>query len=164
MITKRKDIVETTPRTARDLSLVDEMDRVFDTLFHRGWMRPFAEMFPEWPLFGRGELDLQMPKVDVIDREKEILVRAELPGVEKKDLNVNLSGQLLTIKGETHREENETEGEYFRSEISRGELKRTIRLPEEVDEKGVKAEFKDGLLEVVLPKTHKVEHHQIRVE
>ena len=164
MVTKRKDIVESAPHATRELSLADEMDRVFDTLFHRGWMRPFGEMFPDWPLFGRGEFELKMPKVDVIDREKEILVRAELPGVEKQGLEVNLSGQLLTIKGESRREEKETEGEYFRSEISRGSFRRSIRLPEEVDEKGVKAEFKDGLLEVRLPKTHEVERHQIPVE
>ena len=164
MTTKRKDLIERVPHTRGELTLFDEMDRAFDSLFHRGWMRPFQEMFPEWPLFGHRELELQMPRIDVIDREKEILVRAELPGVEKKDLEVNLSGELLTIKGESHREEKEGEGEYFRSEISRGTFRRTIRLPEEVDEKGVKAEFKDGMLEVHMPKTHRVERHQIRVE
>ena len=164
MVTKRKDIIERVPRTTGELSPFEEMDRAFDTLFHRGWMRPFHEMFPEWPVFGHREFELQMPRVDVIDREKEILVRAELPGVEKKDLEVNLSGQLLTIKGESHREEKESEGEFFRSEISRGAFRRTIRLPEEVEEKGVKAEFKDGMLEVRMPKAHKVERHQIPVE
>ena len=113
---------------------------------------------------GRREFELQMPRVDVIDREQEILVRVELPGVEKKDLEVNLSGQILTIKGKSHREEKEHEGEYFRSEISRGAFQRTMRLPEEVEEKGIKAGFKDGMLEVRLPKAHKVERHQIRVE
>ena len=164
MTTKRKDLVEKVPHVTRDLSVFDEMDRLFDTMFHRGWMRPFHELFPEWPLFGHRELELQMPRIDVIDREQEILVRAELPGIEKKDLQVNLSGQMLTIEGESRAEEKESEGEYFRSEIRRGAFKRAIRLPDEVNEKEIKAEFKDGMLEVRMPKLHKVQRHQIRVE
>ncbi len=164
MTTKRREIVETTPQVTRDLSVFDDMDRLFDTVLHRGWMRPFHEMFPEWPLFGQREVELQLPRVDVIDREQEILVRAELPGVEKKDLEVNLTGQTLTIEGKTGHEEEETKGEYFRSEIRRGAFKRTIRLPDAVAEKKIKAEFKDGMLEVRMPKLHKAQHHQIPVE
>jgi len=164
MTTKRKEMAETVPNVTRDLSVFDDMDRLFDTVLHRGWMRPFHELFPEWPLFGQRDFELQAPRVDVIDREQEVLVRAELPGVEKKDLEVHLSGQILTIAGESRHEEKESEGEYFRSEIRRGSFKRTIRLPDEVDEKEIKAEFKDGILEVRLPKLHKVQRHQIPVE
>jgi HSP20 family protein len=164
MTTKRKELAETTPRTTRDLSPFEEMDRMFDTLLHRRWLRPFHEMFPEWPVFGEREWEARVPRVDLIDRENLLLVRAELPGVEKKDLDVNLSGQTLTIRGETHTEQKQEEEEYYRSEISRGEFSRTIRLPEEVDETAIKADFKDGILEIRLPKVHQVERRQIKVE
>jgi HSP20 family protein len=160
MATKRNELVEAVPR--RELSLLDEMDRAFDSLFHRGWLRPFREAWPELArleeTFGMG-----MPRVDVLDRDEEILVRAEVPGVEKKDLQVDLSGQLLTIHGERRREEKEEKGDYFRSEIAHGEFSRTIRLPEEVALGKAKAEFKDGILEVHLPKTHRTERRRIEV-
>lgn len=163
MTTKSKEMMGTTPKVTHELTPFEEMDRLFDTLFQRRWLRPFHAMFPEWSVFGEREFDQRMPRVDVLDQEGEILVRAELPGVEKTELNVNLSGQTLTIEGETRREEKEAEGEYYRSEITRGKFSRTIRLPEEVDEAQTKAEFKDGLLEVRLPKAHKVERRHIEV-
>jgi HSP20 family protein len=161
MTTKRKELTEAVPR--RELDVFDEMDRMFDTLLHRGWLRPFREFWPEW---GRLEerIELSAPRVDLIDREEEILVRAEVPGVEKKDLHVDLSGQLLTIRGERRHEEKEEKGEYFRSEISRGTFSRTIRVPEDVELDKVKAEFKDGMLEIHLPKTHKTERRHIEVK
>jgi len=160
MTTKRKELTEVVPR--RELSLLDEMDRVFDSLFHRGWMRPFRETLPDLARFEE-VFGVGTPRVDVLDREDEILVRAEVPGVEKKDLQVELSGQLLTIHGERRREEKEETGEYFRSEIAHGAFSRTIRLPEEVALDKAAAEFKDGILEVHLPKTHRTERRRIEV-
>ena len=164
MTTKRKDIIGTTPKRSYELSPWEEMDRMFDTFLHRGWLRPFHELFPEWPGFGERENELRMPRVDMVDEEAEVVVRAELPGVDKKHLDVNLSGQTLTIKGETKREEQETEGEYYRSEIVEGTFSRTLHLPEEVDAEKVKAVFKDGMLEVRLPKAHKAPRQRITVE
>jgi HSP20 family protein len=160
MRTKRNEIVEAVPR--RELSLLDEMDRAFDSLFHRGWLRPFRE---GWSELARLEETLGMgtPRVDVLDREEEVLVRAEVPGVDKKDLQVELSGQLLTIGGERRREAKEEKGDYFRSEIAHGMFSRTIRLPEEVALDKAAADFKDGILEVHLPKTHKTERRRIEV-
>lgn len=160
MTTKRKELTEVVPR--RELSLLDEMDRAFDSLFHRGWMRPFRETWPDLARFEE-VFGLGTPRVDVLDREEEILVRAEVPGVEKKDLQVELSGQLLTIHGERRREEKEEKGEYFRSEMAHGVFSRTIRLPEEVALDKAAAEFKDGILEVHLPKTHRTERRRIEV-
>jgi len=165
MKTKTNEIVRKTPEMPRGLMPWDEMERTFDSLFHRGWLRPFYEMFPDWMMREHErELDLRMPRVDLLDKEDEILVRAELPGVDKKDLDINLSGGMLTIKGETKREEKEEKGEYYRSEITRGSFSRTLQMPVEVDEKAVKAVFNDGMLEVHLPKTHKIEKQKITVE
>lgn len=163
MKTKTSEIVKEAPRKVQELSPWEDMERVFDSMFHRGWLRPFHELFPEWRLTDR-DFDLRMPKVDILDNEEEILVRAELPGVDKKDLDVNLSGQMLTIKAETKQEEKEEKGEYFRSEITRGSFRRTLQLPAEVDETGVKAMFNNGMLEVHLPKTRKSTKQKITVE
>jgi HSP20 family protein len=160
MKTKRTDVAEAVPR--RELSLFDEMDRAFDTLMHRGWMHPFREMWPEW---ARLEQTLEInPRVDVIDREAEILVRAEVPGVDKNDLTVELAGDLLTIKGEHKTEETKEEGAYYRSEIARGAFTRMIRLPAEVAMEETKADFKDGVLEIHLPKTQQTERRRIEVK
>jgi HSP20 family protein len=163
MKTKTNEIVEKRPEKTRGLTPWEEMDRAFDSMLHRGWLRPFHEMFPEWTMSDR-DLDLRMPRVDMLDNENEILVRAELPGVDKKDLDVNISGQMLTIKGETKREEKEEKGEFYRSEITRGSFSRTLQLPEEVNGKEVKATFNNGMLEVHLPKTHKLEKQKVAVE
>jgi HSP20 family protein len=160
MTTKRNELVEAVPR--RELSLLDEMDRAFDSLFHRGWLRPFREAWPDLARFEE-TFGIGAPRIDVLDRDEEILVRAEVPGVDRKDLQVELSGQMLTIHGERRREEKEEKGEYFRSEIAHGMFSRTIRLPEEVALDKAAAEFKDGILEVHLPKTHKTERRRIEV-
>ena len=161
MKTKHRGMVEAAPR--REIDVFDEMDRMFDSMFHRGWLRPFRGMWPEWARLEE-TFDLGAPRVDVIDRDEEVLVRAEVPGVEKKDLEVNLTGRHLHIKGERRHEEKKETGELIRSEIARGAFSRTILLPEELDFDKAKADFKDGILEIHLPKTHKTERRQIEVE
>jgi HSP20 family protein len=160
MKTKRTDLAEAVPR--REMSLFDEMDRAFDTLMHRGWMHPFREV---WPEMARLEQALEInPRIDVVDREAEILVRAEVPGIGRDDLTVELTGDLLTIAGERKQEETKEEGAYFRSEIARGSFSRTIRLPAEVALEETRADFKDGVLEIHMPKTQKTERRRIEVK
>jgi len=161
MKTKGRELIEAVPR--RELELFDEMDRVFDSFFHRGWLLPLREVWPQFARVG-DVLDFTSPRIDMIDREDEILVRAEIPGVDKKDVQVDLSGPNLSIRGERRREEKVEEGEFVRSEIARGAFRRTIRLPEDLDLDNAKAEFKDGVLEIRLPKTHKTERRQIKVD
>jgi len=146
----------------RELDLFENIDRMFDNLY-RGWLRPFSEFLPEWsPMTGR--MEHGMPHVDLIDKEKEFLVRAEVPGVDKKDLKLDLRGDLLTIAGERCVEEKTEEGEVYRAEIARGAFVRTIRLPDAVEPEKVTAEFKNGMLEVHLPKAHIAERHLIEVK
>ncbi len=160
MKTKTRDIVETTPR--RELSLIDDMDRLFEGFLNRGWLRPFREMWPEWARFEEG-LELRTPRVDVINRDEEVLVKAELPGVKREDLTVELSGDLLTIRGEQHHEERKEEGDLVRAEIARGTFCRTMTMPAGLDGEHVKAEFKDGILEVHLPRLEKTERRRIEI-
>ena len=163
MKTERQDVVARIPEKTRDLTPFEAMDRLFDTFFHRGWLQPWHEIWPEARLFGE-PFDLRTPRMDLIDREDAFLVRAELPGVTKEDLSVDLAGQTLTIKGEHRREDKETQGEFYRAEISRGRFSRSIHLPEEVEDKDIKAEFENGVLEIRLPKLHKVERRTIKVK
>lgn len=160
MKTKTRDIVETTPR--RDLSLIDDMDRMFEGFLNRGWLRPFREMWPEWARLEEG-LELRTPRVNVTNRDDEVLVKAELPGVKREDLTVELTGDLLTIRGEQHHEEREEEGDLVRAEITRGTFCRTMTLPAGLDAEHVKAEFKDGVLEVHLPKLEKTERRRVEI-
>lgn len=144
----------------------DEMDRLFERMwegFGPRWLRPFRG---EWP-WGREletGMEYQMPRVDVIDREAEVVIRAELPGVEKKDLDVTVTEQTLTLRASTHREEAEEKGDYRRNEIVRGEYLRTLTLPAAVDGEKAKAVFKDGLLELTLPKVEIHKRQKITVQ
>ena len=147
---------------ARALSPFEEMDRMFDQYFRRGWMRPWRF---EWPSFPEVSLpEMKVPKVDVVDRESEVVVKAEVPGVEKKDLDISVSDNTVTIKGSTRHEEKEEKGDYYRCEISRGAFSRTVTLPANVDGGKAKANFKDGVLELVLPKVEKSKRHSIKLE
>jgi HSP20 family protein len=161
MKTKRKET--TTALTRPETGFFDEMDRAFDALMHRGWLRPFRELWPEWQPFTT-DVEVQMPRVDLVDREAEILVRAEVPGIDKEHLDVDLSGELLTIRGERRKEERTEEGDVYRAEIARGTFVRTLRLPAEVDAEKVEATFKDGLLEIHLPKLATTKRQRIEVK
>jgi HSP20 family protein len=103
------------------------------------------------------------PSIDVIDRDDEVLVRAEVPGYKKEDIEVLVSDSSLTIKGETKTEEKEQKGDYYRCEISHGTFSRTIDLPVAVDESKAKASMKDGMLELALPKLQKSKRHSITI-
>ena len=122
------------------------MDRMMGGLFPGRWMRSFER---EWPEFA----ELRAPAVDLIDRANEILVRAELPGVKKEDISISLTADSITIQAQSKKEAAEEKGDYKRREISSSAFSRSIWLPAEVDSDAAKAAFKDGVLEVTLPKT-----------
>jgi HSP20 family protein len=158
---KKRDIQKVAP--TRALSPFEEMERFFEGAFPRGWLRPFRREWPAWaelaaPFEGR------MPKVDVIDRDEEVVVHAELPGVDKEDVDVSLAEDRLTIKGSTKKEHTVEKGDYFRSEISQGSFSRTIVLPAAVDGEKAKATFSDGILELTMPKLERTRRKSIKVE
>jgi HSP20 family protein len=164
---KEKELAPREPvRVPRMLTPFEEMDRLFERMwegFGPRWLRPLRS---EWPWGREPELGMeyQMPRVDVVDREAEVLVRAELPGVEKKDLDVSVTEQTLTLRASAHREEVEEKGEYRRNEIVRGEYVRTLALPAAVDGEKARATFKDGLLELTLPKLEIHKRQRIAVQ
>jgi HSP20 family protein len=145
---------------SRALSPFEEMDHMFEDFFPRRWMQPFRWEMPHWP-----ELtELKMPKVDVIDHDTEVVVKAELPGVQKDDINVSVTDSSVTIKGSTSHEEKEEKGNYYRREISRGSFSRTVALPSDVDADKAKANFTDGILVLTIPKVEKSHRKSVTVE
>lgn len=157
---KKQELQKAQP--ARAPSPFEEMDRMFDQYFRRGLMRPWRF---EWPSFPELALpEMKLPKVDVVDREAEVLVKAEIPGVEKKDLDISVGEDSVTIKGSTRHEEKEEKGDFYRREISSGAFLRTVALPATVDGSRAKANFKDGMLELTLPKTEKAKRHSVKVD
>ncbi|MGH8502725.1 MAG: Hsp20/alpha crystallin family protein [Gammaproteobacteria bacterium] len=157
---------EAAARPSRGLVSFEDLDRMFDRMFEdflpRRWMRPFG-----MPWAGRGEVSAfegRLPSVDVIDRETEVVVKAELPGVDKKDLDVSLSDNAVTIKASTHQEEKEEKGDYCRAEIAHGSFVRTVALPAEVDESKCKATFSNGVLELTVPKLEQARRRKIEVQ
>lgn len=155
--------LQPTASTPRAMHPFEEMERLFDTMWPRLWQRPSRW---EWPTWASNVMPFEgkVPKVDIIERDEAIVVRAEVPGVDKKDLDVAMTENTVTIKGSTSHEEKEEKGEYFRCEMSRGSFSRTVALPAEVDGAKAKATFKDGLLELTVPKVTKSKRRSVKVE
>ena len=140
---------------------MQELERHFESLFPRNWIRPMHLEFPEWTQLQT--MQLKTPKVDIIDRDKEILVRAEIPGVKKEDLDISLTDTAITIKGSTREEKKEEKDDYFREETMKGSFSRTLALPAQVDGSKARSTFKDGMLEVTVPKHEQVKRHKVKV-
>lgn len=105
-----------------------------------------------------------MPVVDISETDGEYLIKAELPEVKKEDVKVTVEDGVLTIQGERRQEKEEKGKRYHRVERSYGSFVRSFTLPESVDEGGVKAEYKDGVLNLHLPKSEKVKPKAIDVK
>ena len=140
------DVVKWDP--IRELSVMrDQMDRLMGSFF-RG---------------NRLSRDAWTPDLDVSETDEEILVKADLPGIDEKDLSVSLSGTNLLIKGDKEEEKEEKGKQFHRIERSFGSFQRTVALPVAVDSSRIKAEYSKGVLEVHLPKKPEVKPQQIPV-
>lgn len=150
------------PVTSRALRPFEEIDRVFERLFDRGWLRPSQWENPLWSRIA--ELEPQMPRIDVIDREKEVYIRAEIPGVNKQDLDVSVNEDSVTIKGETRHEAKEETGDFYRCEIAHGGFVRTVALPCAVDADKAAAKLNDGVLELTMPKVKQSRRRKVEIK
>ena len=138
-----------------------DLEQVFDRFLQRAWRNPLRFDWPRMPDL-QGLLP-QAPAVDVVDREKEVVVRAQLPGVKKGDLDVSIAERTLTIKGSTRTEQKEEKDNFFRQEIRSGSFSKSVLLPADVDAGKSEASFKDGVLELHLPKRRAVKEQQVPV-
>ncbi|UCD87596.1 MAG: Hsp20/alpha crystallin family protein [Desulfobacterales bacterium] len=144
--------MEITPwRPVRELSAFrKEMDDLWNRFFGN---TPFRQAFSrDW-----------MPSVDVSETRDNVVVRAELPGLETKDIDVSMSGDVLTIKGEK-KEEKKKDEHYHCCERYSGSFQRSFRLPVGVQGDKVRATFKDGVLTITLPKAEKAKKKQIEIK
>jgi HSP20 family protein len=132
----------------------DEMDRVFES-FAREWPRwPTPYEWPRWPSAFRRTAAAEpvVPDFDVHENAKSIMIEAELPGVDEKDVSVTLSDGLLTIKGEKKQEREEKGETHYLCERSFGTFERRLRLPETIDESKLEARFDKGVLRITAAK------------
>jgi len=147
---RRRDV-----ETAPEWSAVDlwrEMDNVFDRFF--GEMR--------WP--GRFMSRQFIPALDVSENDDGFVVKAELPGIDPKEVDINLTGDLLTIKGEK-KDEKEEKGENFHTiERSYGSFSRSFQLPCDVQEDKIEAHYKDGVLDLRLPKAENAKRKSVKIK
>jgi len=129
-------------------SLRDELNRLFD----------FA-----LPTRDSGFFSGWTPALDVYDEKDDFVVKAELPGLKKEDIEINVHNGVLTISGERKRETEKKEGQTFRSERYFGRFQRSVTLPALVNVSAVKASYKDGVLTIDLPKADEAKPKQIAV-
>jgi len=137
-------------------ALQRRMDRLFDDLTRDFELTPFGNLLGDtWAGYS--------PSVDIKENEKEFTISAELPGMDEKDVEVTLTRNLLTLKGEKKHESEEKEGNYHRMERSYGRFERSIQLPDEIEEGKAEAAFKKGVLTVRIPKSEAARKHQRRI-
>ncbi len=136
----------------RDLnSLQERMNRLFEDA-NRGWRADEPSATTSWS-----------PAVDIYETESEIIVQAEVPGMERKDIELTLENNVLTLKGERRFEKEGKDENYHRIERSYGSFSRAFSIPAMVDEKMIKADYKEGVLAIILPKKEKARAKQINI-
>jgi HSP20 family protein len=163
--TKEKDSTALTiHRPSEIMPRAQEMERWFDRMVEDFWRRPFPTLLrPErwWP--AEAGMMMRVPAVDVYEEQDDVVIKAEIPGLSKEDISVQVTDSTLTIKGEKKREEEVKEDDYYRCERSFGSFTRAVDLPCDVKADQVKASFKDGVLEVRMPKTEEAKKKAITV-
>jgi HSP20 family protein len=155
------------PATTPDIwqSFRNDMQRFIDQFWSRGFFPPLSRAFDieppwrSWPSFGAA-----LPAVDFSEDDKAYHLTAELPGMTEKDIDINLSGDTLTIKGEKRDEREEKAKNYYVSERHYGSFQRSFTVPEGVDRDKIDASFSTGILTLTLPKTAEAVKQQKKIE
>jgi HSP20 family protein len=136
-----------------------EMDRLFDRFGFPSLRRMF-DVEPAW----RSSFSFSMPAIDMSEDEKAYKISAELPGMDAKDIDVSVSGDMLVLKGEKRQEKEEKDKNYHFSERAYGSFQRAFDLPASVDRNKVAADFSKGVLTITLPKTAEAQNPQKKIE
>ena len=134
------------------VTLRDAMDRLFDEAFTRPWA------------MGDGRISRFAPAVDMFETENEVVVKAALPGMKAEDVDINVTGEMLTIKGELKEENESKDKAYHIREHRWGSFERSMGLPTAVVPDKAKAEFENGILTVTLPRADEVKPKTITVK
>jgi HSP20 family protein len=128
-----------------------EIDRLFEDPF--SLLAPSTSFFEGWT-----------PPVDIFEDKDKYILKAELPGMNKEDIDVTLDGTTLTISGERKHQEEKSEGESYRAERFFGRFQRSVTLPAPVEGDKIEATYKDGVLSITLPKSEEAKPKQIQVK
>lgn len=134
------------------VSLRNAMDRMFD--------ESFARSLGEWPGLSRAELPISL---DMYEKNGSLVIQTDLPGLKAEDIEINISGNALTIKGEFKSEEEDERETVHIMERRYGKFQRTVPLPDNVDTDDVEAVFDDGVLKLSLPKSEEAKPKRISV-
>jgi HSP20 family protein len=136
---------------------INALQREFDNLYERFFEPNFL---PSSYFFKKGKWD---PIMDISEGRKDIMVKAEIPGIEARDFDISIDGRLLTIRGEKKQEQSQKEERYYRVERSYGYFNRTIELPAEVNPDKVDASYKRGVLKIKLQKAKEQKTKRIKI-
>lgn len=145
-------------------ALRSQVDRLFHD-FQTGFMQaPFVRPLPDIESFWRGDLGLGIrPAMDIVEKDKAFEVTAELPGLDVKDIDIQLTDGVLTIKGEKQEEKEEKTKDRYVSERRYGSFRRSLRVPGSVDANKIEASYKSGVLTVTLPKSPEAQNNQKKI-
>ncbi len=141
-----------------------KFEEMMNRMFEEFWGRPTRRLLTSGE---RGELvpaEYRQPFIDVMETDKEVTATAELPGLEKEDIKINLTEDKLEISAETKHEEEKEEKGYVYRERRAGRYYRSISLPSPVDPDGAKASYKNGVLEIKMPKTEIKKKKPVEIE
>jgi HSP20 family protein len=130
-----------------------EVDRLFDEFFTRRPTRELLAPVAEWE-----------PAVEMYESAGEVVVKAALPNIDPKQLEITVTNEAITLKGETKRETEHTDRNYYRREMQYGAFMRTLPLLAEVKGAEAKASYKDGVLEVKMPKSERAKATSVKVK
>lgn len=158
---------KTAPASAPDVwhSFRSEMDRLFDRFSGSIHMPAWRQMFRTDPaLRDEGFFAFSTPAVDMTEDDKAYKITAEVPGLEEKNIDVAVSGDTLTIKGEKSYEKAEKDKNHYMSERAYGSFQRSFALPGGVDRDKIVAELSKGVLTITLPKTAEAQKPQKKIE
>lgn len=148
MSSENKEVTTVKPHEIRPFSPFEEMERMFDDFFQHRMLTP------SWmPRLKFPELSGISPSVDMYEEGDDIVIKAEIPGISREDISIDLADDVISISGEKKSEERTERKDFLRLERNFGTFTRKLRLPVEVRSDAARATFKDGVLEVRLPKS-----------
>ena len=135
------------------VNLRDTMNRMFSESGppRRGWDEDFTTS--SWA-----------PRVDIFEKGDNIVMKAELPGISKEDIDINVENNILTLKGERKREKEVEEENFYRIERYHGTFSRSFTLPRTVDPEKIDAKYRDGVLELTLPRAEEAKQKKIQIK
>jgi HSP20 family protein len=139
-------------RSETPSGLCPENTSLFEEFFNDPFRSPLSRSNDRW-----------LPAVDILEKEGNLILRAEIPGVEEKDIDLKLEGNVLTLKGEKKLQNEQERNDFRRMESFYGSFTRSFTLPETVDREHIKAEFKNGILIITVPQKPEVKPRDIPV-